>query len=166
MQPARQIAALPVRLGGDGALQVLLITSRGRRRWVIPKGWPWPGCAEPDAAAGEAWEEAGITGTLGSGPIGAYTYSKRRVHKPISVQVSVFLLIVSHEHPQWPEQRQRRRAWFAQEEAARVVEERELGALIGSLAVGDVRCPEAGPGGRPAPPLDGPPRYRGDPTGA
>jgi 8-oxo-dGTP pyrophosphatase MutT (NUDIX family) len=152
MEQARQIAALPVRLGDDGSLQVLLITSRGRRRWVIPKGWPWPDRAEPDAAAGEAWEEAGITGTLGSGPIGAYTYSKRRIQRSITVQVSVFLLIVAHEHAEWPEQRQRERAWFAQADAARVVEEGELGALIGSLALDDVRVPGADRDSRHSPP--------------
>jgi hypothetical protein len=33
-------AALPWRIGEDGMHQVMLLTSRETRRWVIPKGWP------------------------------------------------------------------------------------------------------------------------------
>jgi 8-oxo-dGTP pyrophosphatase MutT (NUDIX family) len=135
MESARQIAALPVRRGTDGAVEVLLITSRGKRRWVIPKGWPWPDRAEPDSAAGEAWEEAGITGTPGKVAIGSYSYCKHGIRKRLEIRVHVFLLNVLQEHDEWPERQERTRAWFPQTEAARAVEEPELGALIGSLAL-------------------------------
>jgi len=37
--PRAQLAALPFALK-EGRSQVLLVTSRETRRWVIPKGWP------------------------------------------------------------------------------------------------------------------------------
>jgi hypothetical protein len=35
-----QFAALPCRVAEDGSRQVMLLTSRETRRWVIPNGWP------------------------------------------------------------------------------------------------------------------------------
>ena len=44
-----QYAALPWRRAP--ALEVMLITSRETRRWVIPKGWPIPGSTAAQSAA-------------------------------------------------------------------------------------------------------------------
>jgi 8-oxo-dGTP pyrophosphatase MutT (NUDIX family) len=49
---------------------VLLITTRGRGRWTIPKGWPEKGLRDRDLAAKEAVEEAGVEGEVGSKPVG------------------------------------------------------------------------------------------------
>ena len=40
--------------------KILLITSRGTGRWILPKGWPIDGLDSPGAALQEAWEEAGV----------------------------------------------------------------------------------------------------------
>ncbi len=58
-----QYAALPYRQMGR-RLEILLITSRETRRWVIPKGWPMNGLTPQEAAATEAVEEAGIEGEI------------------------------------------------------------------------------------------------------
>jgi NUDIX domain len=55
-----QYAALPYRLSGRSRTEVMLVTSRGTQRWIIPKGWPQRGRAPHDSAAREAFEEAGI----------------------------------------------------------------------------------------------------------
>jgi 8-oxo-dGTP pyrophosphatase MutT (NUDIX family) len=61
-----------------GAIQVLLITSRDTGRWIIPKGNISSGSTPAEAAEREAFEEAGIKGTLvGSSPLGFYTYFKK-----------------------------------------------------------------------------------------
>ena len=61
-QPPRlQVAALCWRRSAKG-LRILLITSRDTGRWVIPKGWPMRNRTEPEAAAREAYEEAGLRG--------------------------------------------------------------------------------------------------------
>jgi 8-oxo-dGTP pyrophosphatase MutT (NUDIX family) len=47
-----------------GALQILLVSSRETRRWVIPKGWQMKGKLDHQAAAQEAYEEAGLDGRI------------------------------------------------------------------------------------------------------
>ncbi len=71
-----QVAALPIGFGRDGLVYILLVTSRETKRWVIPKGWPSRKMSDPNAAAREAREEAGVTGKIGRKPIGTYSYRK------------------------------------------------------------------------------------------
>ena len=51
-----QFAALCYRIK-RGKVQVLLVTSRRTKRWIVPKGWPMEGRTPADSAAQEAWEE-------------------------------------------------------------------------------------------------------------
>jgi 8-oxo-dGTP pyrophosphatase MutT (NUDIX family) len=136
MDFARQIAALPVRREPDGTLSVLLVTSRDTRRWVIPKGWPWPGREDSAAAAEEAREEAGVVGQAHAQSIGVYTYCKRRPDGPIEVRVTVYPLEVTQELSSWPEGDQRQRSWFTPIDAAAAVEEPELQRLLRQLGNG------------------------------
>ena len=73
----RQVAALPYRFDMRGDLEVLLITSRETRRWVLPKGWPMPGRKPHRAAEQEAYEEAGLKGRISKVALGTYEYVKR-----------------------------------------------------------------------------------------
>ena len=75
-----QFAALPFRFHGEKGLQILLITSRDTRRWVIPRGNPMPRLKGHETAAREAYEEAGLEGQLLELPIGHYLYDKSRQH--------------------------------------------------------------------------------------
>jgi 8-oxo-dGTP pyrophosphatase MutT (NUDIX family) len=59
-----QFAALPCRTAEDGSRQVMLVTSRETRRWVIPKGWPIKGLKPLKVAVREAYEEAGLVGRI------------------------------------------------------------------------------------------------------
>lgn len=130
---ARQVAALPYRVGP--APEVLLITSRETRRWVIPKGWPMKDRTFAEAAAQEALEEAGVRGVTGEEPIGTYRYLKL-VKNGASVlcDVSVYPLQVIEQAESWPEQDQRNQQWFEAEQAATAVDEAELGELIRAFA--------------------------------
>src|SRR5689334_1664160 len=58
-----QVGALPLRKS-RGGFEVLLISSRETGRWVIPKGWPSKRLSDPNAAAREAKQEAGVTGKI------------------------------------------------------------------------------------------------------
>lgn len=127
-----QVAALPVRPTPTG-VEVLLITSRETRRWLIPKGWPMKGRKDYQAAAREALEEAGVQGKIRKQPIGAYTYQKRLIDRVEPCRVMVYLLQVEKELPRWPEKDQRRRAWFSQRDAAERVSEPKLATLILAL---------------------------------
>jgi 8-oxo-dGTP pyrophosphatase MutT (NUDIX family) len=130
MEFARQVGALPVRRTPDGTLLVLLVTTLQTQRWVIPKGWPWPGQQDGASAAAEAREEAGVLGEARPGSIGSYTYEKRRSSGSVPVRVAVYLLDVLEELDTWPECEVRQRAWFTPSEAAAVVQEPELRELL------------------------------------
>ncbi|MGE5565043.1 MAG: NUDIX hydrolase [Parcubacteria group bacterium] len=125
-----QYGALPWRIA-DGELQVLLITTRRTRRWMIPKGWPMDDRAPHEAAAQEAWEEAGLRGAVGAEPVGAFHYDKVRKSGEVKrLRVDVFPLAVTHEALSWPEAHERERRWFPQSAAADAVREPELKALL------------------------------------
>ncbi|CAN7290115.1 NUDIX hydrolase [Phenylobacterium sp. LjRoot164] len=125
------MAALPWRRASCGALEVLLITSRETRRWVIPKGWTMRGKRPEEAAALEALEEAGVVGEIDPAAAGRYVYGKRLASGDVRpVEVSVFPMQVLAEQDAWPEQTQRERRWFAPDEAAARLEEPGLRALI------------------------------------
>jgi 8-oxo-dGTP pyrophosphatase MutT (NUDIX family) len=129
-----QFAALPWRRQADGQVRILLITSRETRRWVIPKGWPMPDRTPAQAAAQEAYEEAGVVGEPAGKPIGAYAYAKRlRDGEVQSVEVSVFPLEVFVEQLGFPEHDQRQKLWTSPAEAAERVDEPALKALIRSF---------------------------------
>jgi ADP-ribose pyrophosphatase len=129
-EPKTQYAALPWRRTADG-LEVLLITSRETRRWVIPKGWPIKGLTPAASAAQEAFEEAGVGGPTSSKAVGLYHYNKRlRSGRTQHVRVFVYDLEVTELRDEWPEQHQRERRWMRPAEAAEAVDERELKQLL------------------------------------
>lgn len=129
-----QVAALPLTLGEDGVARVLLLTSRETRRWVIPKGWPMRGRKPYEAAAQEALEEAGVTGHAKKKPIGSYRYFKRLAGHFDWCQVDVYPLWVDKQRKTWRERGQRETRWFTIEEAAELVQEPGLVALLRELA--------------------------------
>lgn len=138
-----QYAALPFRLV-EGEPQVMLITSRDTGRWIVPKGWPERRLSGPAAAAREAFEEAGLLGVIGDEPIGRYVYDKRlRSGRTVPCTVSVFLFRVQSEAEDWPEKGQRERRWMSPAEAALLVSEGGLAAMLLTLAAPDTR-PDGG----------------------
>lgn len=132
----RQVAALPYRKGEDGRLLVLLVTSRTTRRWIVPKGWPMKQMKAREAAAREAYEEAGVRGKIASKPFGRFFYEKRADdrHAGPPCEVQVYPLHVKRQVPAWPEQHQREQRWLPAEEAAALVGDEGLGRLIQAFA--------------------------------
>ena len=131
---------MPFRVGPDGQVEVLLITSRDTGRWIIPKGWPMIGRKAHRAAEREAFEEAGLKGRIAANPVGRYHYEKRLAQglaRPCKVRV--YPLRVEVQHERWPERHQRTLRWFAPEEAARLVHEDELQRLLADFAAGPPR---------------------------
>lgn len=126
-----QLGALCYRVV-DGKTQVLLVTSRTRRRWIIPKGWPMADTSAADAAMTEAWEEAGVRGKVIDRCIGVYSYVKLGDGDgpDLPCIVSVFPVRVKSLARDFPERGQRRRKWFSPKKAARKVAEPELRELL------------------------------------
>ena len=138
----RQVAALPYRIATDGRADVMLITSRDTRRWVLPKGNLIKGLDWHQAAAQEAFEEAGINGIPCPTAIGEYRYAKRRKDGTTrDVSVAVFPLAFLDQAPEWPEQDERETRWFGLRDAARAIDEPALAKLVGGF-----RAPPPPPG--------------------
>ncbi len=128
-----QFGALCYRLR-DGQVQVLLITSRGTGRWIIPKGWPMQGETPSGAAATEAYEEAGVEGRVSDTVLGVYSYTKSLPGQDnLPCVVAVFGLRVKRLLKDFPEAGQRDRKWVSQKKAAAMVANPELGQLIASF---------------------------------
>ena len=126
-----QTGALPWRLAAKNGIEVLLVTGRRSGRWTIPKGWPMPGKSLAEAAEQEAFEEAGVRGTIDPNPIGTFRHVKQlNVVGDLEVNIVVHPLWVDRELPKWPELGQRKRKWFSPKDAAKRVDSPELSAMI------------------------------------
>ncbi|TCL09992.1 8-oxo-dGTP pyrophosphatase MutT (NUDIX family) [Shimia isoporae] len=125
-----QFAALPYRLR-KGKPEILLITSRGTRQWLLPKGWPMEDIKPHKAAAQEAWEEAGVRGKPSKHCVGIYTYRKSRgAHRGKKFTVLVFPLKVAEKTKSFPERGQRDRKWLSPRKAAKRILMPDLAKIV------------------------------------
>lgn len=123
-----QFAALCWCISADGKTRILLITSRASGRWIVPKGWPMDKTSPPDSAAIEAWEEAGVQGTVNPYCLGLFPYTKSEDDQRF--MVAVYPLNVSSLAEVYPEAGQRKRSWFSCKRAASLVSEPDLAEII------------------------------------
>jgi 8-oxo-dGTP pyrophosphatase MutT (NUDIX family) len=132
-EPRKQYAALPFR--AKPQREVMLVSSRETKRWVLPKGWPMKGRKPHAAAAQEALEEAGVEGKVGKTALGSYHYLKKmRNGAAILCSVDVFPLEVERQRKNWRERHERITRWFPLEQAAEAVREPELAKIIRNFA--------------------------------
>lgn len=118
-----------------GKTQILLVTSRGTGRWIVPKGWPVPDATPAETAAAEAYEEAGVAGEVHSLCLGVYDYAKGLDDGAcLPCVVALYPLRVKSLLRKFPERGQRKRKWVSRKRAAAMVGEAELGALILSFS--------------------------------
>jgi len=90
-----------------------------------------PGKSLAEAAEQEAFEEAGVRGTIDPNPIGTFRHVKQlNVVGDLEVNIVVHPLWVDRELPKWPELGQRKRKWFSPKDAAKRVDSPELSAMI------------------------------------
>ena len=128
-----QFGALPWRRVDD-VVQVLLVTSRISRHWLLPKGWLIKGKSGTASACREAFEEAGVEGRAQNKPLGTYEYVKiTKTGEHLPCRVSVYGLQVKSMHANWPEFSQRTRQWFSLPAAAAMVTEPGLRDFLASL---------------------------------
>ena len=83
-----------------------------------------------EAAAMEAWEEAGVRGEIPAEPIGSYSYRKWGG----ICQVSVFALRVTECAEEWPESGKRDRVWLSPRDAREKATLPEVREIIGAFA--------------------------------
>jgi 8-oxo-dGTP pyrophosphatase MutT (NUDIX family) len=130
-----QYGALPYRFTKSGAPEILLVTSRQTKRWIIPKGWPIKGLKPAKSAAREAYEEAGVRGPVKTKAIGIFSYEKRQDEDGITIpcDVRVFPLLVKGQSKAWPESEQRIAQWLEPAVALSLIKEKSLRSLISSF---------------------------------
>jgi 8-oxo-dGTP pyrophosphatase MutT (NUDIX family) len=130
-----QYGAVPYRKTASGDYEVLLITSRETKRWIVPKGWPIRGLTPPKSAAREAFEEAGVHGRISTKSLGSYIYDKRLGdQETVRCAVEVFALRFRNQEKTWPEAHLRRTQWYSVADAIATVEEPGLKSLIEAFA--------------------------------
>lgn len=125
-----QFAALCYRIRKERP-EILLVTSRGSGRWIVPKGWPEHELTPAQAALREAWEEAGVRGTAIERCLGLFSYAKTEENgDPLPCLAMLYPVLVNELAEDYPEAGQRRRKWMRRKKAARRVQEPELAHLI------------------------------------
>jgi 8-oxo-dGTP pyrophosphatase MutT (NUDIX family) len=149
-----QYGALPYRWTAGGDLQILLITSRTRRRWIVPKGWPMKGRKPWETAEIEAREEAGVAGVVAKRAVGSFHYDKilDEDDRVLACEVTIFPLLVERCHKSWREKKQRETRWVSPAQAAALAADAGLRTLIAAFGAshgpsGSTPRPEA-PGRR------------------
>jgi len=83
-----------------------------------------------DAAAKEAFEEAGIKGKIGNRPLGVFSYYKVRSADELPCIAVVYPLKVKKVLDQWPEQKERTRKWVSRKKAAELLDDAELKEIV------------------------------------
>ena len=116
-----QVAAVCYRKKGESA-EFLLVNTNGGGKWTFPKGAPEPNLSHSQAAEREAWEEAGVRGSIEPRHFHLYLHSKGVFWKPPGVRefvVKAFLLEVEQLSPN--HEADRNPTWFLPDNARSIL---------------------------------------------
>ena len=119
----------PYRVRADD-LEILLVTTRKKRRWSVPKGWPIKRSTPQPTALIESYEEAGVRGNIREIQIGRFRKRREIKKKSVRCEVHIFPLEVTRQQEDWPERQQRSRIWIAPRKAAKLVRKSGLRRVI------------------------------------
>ena len=123
-----QSAVIPYRVN-NGTVEILLITSIRKKRWIVPKGFIEFNLSAFESAKKEAYEEAGVLGTNETIELGTFSINKYGGE----LSIKVYSMEVVEEHEDYPEKNLRKRKWFSIEEAGKKIVFPEIGELINKL---------------------------------
>lgn len=124
-----QSGVIPYRITAGG-IEILLITSIKKKKWIIPKGYIEFNLSPFESAKKEAYEEAGVIGTNETFEIGSF-----RVHREIGLCIiKIYSMEVVEVLDDYPEKSLRKRKWFSVKEAVENTDIPELPELINRLS--------------------------------
>jgi 8-oxo-dGTP pyrophosphatase MutT (NUDIX family) len=113
----------------DDKIEVLLITSIRKKKWIIPKGYVEFNLSHFESAKKEAFEEAGVYGENETIELGSF-----KLNKAIGICfIRVYSMEVNEMLDDYPDKEKRKRKWFTIEEAAENVKIPELKQIIATL---------------------------------
>jgi 8-oxo-dGTP pyrophosphatase MutT (NUDIX family) len=121
LRGVEQVAAVCYRIR-NGNVDFLLVQTRGSARWTFPKGCAEPGLTHAQAAALEAFEEAGVHGRMEDVPFAHYPRGQSRKAKRTrnssgNAAVEAYLCEVQWLGP--PQESNRNPTWLSVEKAKR-----------------------------------------------
>lgn len=123
-----QSGVIPYRIK-NGELQILLITSIKRKKWITPKGFIEFNLSPFESAKKEAYEEAGVIGANETIELGSF-----KTKRAIGIcNIKIFSMEVLEVLDDYPEKDMRKRKWFPVKEAAENIGIPEMSGLIQSL---------------------------------
>ncbi len=112
-----QSCVIPYRIN-NGNLEILLITSLRKKKWIVPKGFVEFNLSAFESAKKEAYEEAGIQGANETVELGEF-----KVEKGAGITiVKVYSMEVTKELDTYPEMNMRKRKWHSYEDALEKLE--------------------------------------------
>lgn len=122
MRGSEQVAAVCYRIGKRG-LEFLLVRTRGGR-WTFPKGSVESGLTHAQAAALEAFEEAGVHGRIEEAAFARYVRMKPGQHRGASqIEVLINAHLCEVTRLESPEEAKRHPTWFPAEKAQKKLRE-------------------------------------------
>lgn len=116
-----QVAAVCFRFGSNGIDFLLVQTGGGR--WTFPKGSTEPGLTSAQAAAMEAFEEAGVHGRIEETCFARYTGRKRGKTRGGQTRLIVHAHLCEVLQLEIPQESHRKPTWFPAEKAKRRLRE-------------------------------------------
>lgn len=119
-----QSGVIPYRIINKN-IEVLLVTSRKKKKWIIPKGIIESNMSPQESALKEAIEEAGVNGKVSGKKLGDYDMKKWGG----TCNVQVYLMEVKKELQKWPEDF-RERKWVSLNKAVSMVENNGIKKLL------------------------------------
>jgi 8-oxo-dGTP pyrophosphatase MutT (NUDIX family) len=150
LKECSKVAAVCYRLRPEGIHFLLVQTRRGR--WTFPKGSVEPGLTHAQAAALEAFEEAGVHGRMQEASFTRYVH--RKSNGPVTV--NAHLCEVSRLEP--PPESGRNRTWFSAEKTKQRLREHrkpdcaaELTRVVDRAITRILRVQQSGARIQPAP---------------
>ncbi len=124
LRGCHQVAAVCYRIRG-ASIEFLLVRTRGSGRWTFPKGGAEPGLTHAQAAALEAFEEAGVHGRIEEASFA--TYVRRKDGGSRKSAASKELTVLAHlcevTRLEAPQEFDRNPTWFSPEKAKRCLRE-------------------------------------------
>lgn len=119
LRECEQVAAVCYRMRAE-SIEFLLVQTRGGR-WTFPKGGTEPGLSHAQAAAIEAFEEAGVHGRIEE--VAFTTYIRRKGHQSEAAELMVNAHLCEVQRIGPPQEPGRQPTWFSAGKAKRRLRE-------------------------------------------
>lgn len=124
-----QSCVIPYRVR-EGKLEILLITSLRKKKWIVPKGFVEYNLSAFESAKKEAYEEAGVLGANETTELGEF-----KIEKAAGLTIfKVYSMEVTEELEAYPEMNMRKRKWYLFENAVEKLEMPHIKSYLIKLA--------------------------------